>query len=60
MTKKKVISLIGVVILAALIIGLAIAWAQPCPATCSPGWHSCPTANGQCGCFLDAQGPCPK
>ena len=33
---------------------------QTCPASCARGWHSCPTANGQCGCFLDAQGPCPK
>lgn len=27
---------------------------------CKPGWHCCPTANGGCGCFLDAQGPCPN
>jgi hypothetical protein len=25
-----------------------------CPCNCSEGFHSCPTANGQCGCFPNA------
>jgi hypothetical protein len=50
MTKKKVICLIAAVILVVLMIGIAVA----CSCKCKEGWHCCPTANGGCGCFLDA------
>jgi hypothetical protein len=61
---RLVVMVACVVLLGIVAVGLVhhpCATASDCCATkqCDPGWHCCPTANGGCGCFLDAQGPCP-
>jgi hypothetical protein len=60
---KVVVMIAFVVVLGIIAIGLTHnqCYSGNCCATkrCSAGWHCCPTANGGCGCFLDAQGPCP-
>jgi hypothetical protein len=67
MKRVMVKTVIAVVFLVALGLGIFGLFRQPCTAgdccatkNCSAGWHCCNTANGGCGCFLDAQGPCPR